>query len=100
MVSVLLHRPGSIIADYQFGATTSSPNSLEFANANKKVVSTLGDEGFLVDLNAFVQSGKGDQHLILKKKIKYNFQIFISMIISCRNAERTNKAIIQMRKKK
>lgn len=66
MVSVLLHRPGSIIADYEISATTSSPNSPEFAEANKQVASTLIKEGFPVDLNAFVQSGKSIQYLILK----------------------------------
>ncbi|KAF4094625.1 hypothetical protein G5714_024602 [Onychostoma macrolepis] len=55
-VRVTGFRPGSIIADYQISATTSSPNSPEFADANKKVASTLRDEGFPVDLNAFVQS--------------------------------------------
>ncbi|XP_043074543.1 adhesion G protein-coupled receptor F5-like [Puntigrus tetrazona] len=55
-VRVIRFRPGSIIADYQFESTTSSPNSPDFANANKLVASTLIKQGFSVASDAFAQS--------------------------------------------
>ncbi|XP_026111237.1 adhesion G protein-coupled receptor F4-like [Carassius auratus] len=55
-VKVTRFRPGSIIADYEFNSTTSSPNSPEFAAANKQVGNILITEGFPVDLDGFAQS--------------------------------------------
>ncbi|XP_050995324.1 uncharacterized protein LOC127183362 isoform X3 [Labeo rohita] len=55
-VKVTRIRPGSIIADYEFKSTTSSPNSPEFAEANKQVVSTLIFKGLPVAVNAFTES--------------------------------------------
>ncbi|XP_016149251.1 adhesion G protein-coupled receptor F4-like [Sinocyclocheilus grahami] len=55
-VKVTRFRPGSIIADYEFESTTSSPNSPEFAEANKQVGNTLIREGFTVAVNAFAES--------------------------------------------
>ncbi len=65
MVCVLLRRPGSIIADYEFGSTTSSPNTPEFIAANTQLISALKDRGITVAPNPFAQSGKSCQHLIL-----------------------------------
>lgn len=98
VVCVLLCRPGSIIADYRFESTASSPNSPGFAEANTQVISALRDQGITVAQNAFAQSGKGSQYLILKTNF-LNFSLFIldynqlltkcwfviSMNIACKN---------------
>ncbi len=61
LVCVLLHRPGSIIADYTISVTTnilSSSNSNNFALANLEVLKNLQKEGIPVALTAFSESGK------------------------------------------
>ncbi len=75
VVCVLLHRPGSIIADYQFESTTSSPNSPAFVAANTQLISALKDKGITVAPNPFAQSGKGSQQstIILKTIVIIHF---------------------------
>ncbi len=76
VVCVLLRRPGSIIADYEFESTTSSPNTPEFIAANTQLISALKDRGITVAPNPFAQSGKGCQQLILK-----NIDLYLSFFI-------------------
>lgn len=63
LVCVLLHRPGSIIADYQISVTTNihsstnGGNSNDFASANLQVSRTLLNAGIPVALKAFSESG-------------------------------------------
>ncbi|KAF4100002.1 hypothetical protein G5714_020128 [Onychostoma macrolepis] len=55
-VSVTRFRPGSIIADYEFKSTTSSPNSPAFVAANTQLISALKAKGIDVAPDTFAQS--------------------------------------------
>ncbi len=82
VVCVLLRRPGSIIADYEFGSTTSSPNIPEFEAANTQLISALKDRGITVAPNPFAQSGK---ELSASNPKQYFFLIlaFLFLITIC-----------------
>lgn len=62
MVCVSLHRPGSVIADYTISATS---NNLDFGAANTQVFDSLKAKGINLVENAFAQSGKCSQCLII-----------------------------------
>lgn len=59
MVFVLLHRPGSIITDYEISLIDSGTNVFNLTSANEQLSKKLRIKGIPVALSAFSESGKG-----------------------------------------